>query len=99
MIARWLVAALLIVMTSPSLALDLSSCAPSRQVAAQSLEESYQEKSIAYGTTASGYLIEIFASKGGKTWTILVTDPEGKSCLFAMGQDWDWHWPTERAAR
>ncbi len=40
------------------------------------------------GLTVSGGIIEVFASKEG-TWTMVITQPNGTSCLIAVGQDWE----------
>tara|TARA_Y100000031_G_C8177535_1_gene364822 strand:+ start:176 stop:370 length:195 start_codon:yes stop_codon:yes gene_type:complete len=36
---------------------------------------------------SSGAVLEVLASKGG-TWTILVTQPNGTSCVVATGEAW-----------
>jgi hypothetical protein len=33
-------------------------------------------------------ILEIFTSKGGKTWSVVVTRADGLSCLMASGQNW-----------
>ena len=35
-----------------------------------------------------GVVLELFASGDGQTWTIMLSFPDGKSCLFASGTDW-----------
>ena len=35
-----------------------------------------------------GVILELFASGDGQTWTIMLSFPDGKSCLFASGTDW-----------
>lgn len=53
------------------------------------LTKSYKEKSTSLGiTTGSNSVLEVFQSPGGKTWTILITQPNGKSCLLFSGFDW-----------
>ena len=37
---------------------------------------------------ARGVVLELFASGDGQTWTIMLSFPDGKSCLFASGTDW-----------
>ena len=51
------------------------------------LGEEYAELRIGIGRIDDGRLIEIFASPGG-TWTLLVTWPNGATCLFAWGDGW-----------
>ena len=33
-------------------------------------------------------VMELFASGDGQTWTLMLSFPNGKSCLFASGTDW-----------
>lgn len=33
-------------------------------------------------------VLELFASGDGQTWTLMLSYPDGKSCLFASGTDW-----------
>ncbi len=33
-------------------------------------------------------VMELFASGDGQTWTLMLSFPDGKSCLFASGTDW-----------
>jgi hypothetical protein len=54
----------------------------------KALADKYQESGKALGITGQVNLVEIFASKAG-TWTILVTTPEGKTCIIAAGNSWE----------
>ena len=54
----------------------------------KALSDKYQETGKALGIAGQVNLVEIFASKAG-TWTILVTTPEGKSCIIAAGSSWE----------
>ena len=48
----------------------------------------YQETPIGAGVTSAGGLIEVLTDTKGGTWTIIVTTPEGMSCLVAAGEGW-----------
>lgn len=64
-------------------------CAPRDQVVAR-LATGFDESRRAAGLTGSAeqlQMIEIFASAAG-SWTIVVTLPDGRSCLLASGQNW-----------
>ena len=50
--------------------------------------DKYQETGKALAIAGQVNLVEVFASKAG-TWTILVTTPEGKSCIIAAGNSWE----------
>lgn len=54
----------------------------------ENLKESYAEAPVSMGVTAGGGIIEVFASAEG-TWTLVITQPNGLSCLIAAGQDWE----------
>ena len=53
------------------------------------LSVKYSEKPIAMGIAANGGLIEVLTSKEGSTFTIIVTMPEGNTCMVAAGQGWE----------
>lgn len=52
------------------------------------LSEQYSEHPIARGLTGDGALLEILSSDDGRTWTLLVTEPEGLTCTLIEGRDW-----------
>jgi hypothetical protein len=52
------------------------------------LQQAYAEAPISMGVTSGGAVIEVFASAEG-TWTLVITQPNGVSCLIAAGQDWE----------
>lgn len=53
------------------------------------LSTKYSEKPIAMGVAANGSLIEVLSSKKGSTFTIIVTVPDGKTCMVAAGEGWE----------
>jgi hypothetical protein len=53
------------------------------------LSAKYSEKPIAMGVAANGGLIEVLTSKEGSTFTIILTTPEGDTCMVAAGQSWE----------
>lgn len=61
----------------------------------EQLRNQYQEVPQARGLTTGGDLIEVFASPQG-TWTILLTYPNGQSCLVAAGEAWERLTPPEK---
>lgn len=58
-----------------------------RGVIADRLAQKYGERPTSIGLATNGSVIEIFASADG-TFTILVTSPDGKTCLVAAGEGW-----------
>lgn len=62
-------------------------CAARDKVVAQ-IEKQFKEKVSGRGLAAQGkQLIELFVSQTG-SWTMLVSDPQGRSCVMASGEDW-----------
>ncbi len=49
----------------------------------------FSETPIAIGLSGSGGIIEVLSSEKGGSWTIIITMPDGTSCLIAAGQDWE----------
>lgn len=54
----------------------------------QLLAKKYKESPIAAGVTNTGGLVEVLSDGKGGTWTIIVTTPQGVSCLVAAGEGW-----------
>ena len=53
------------------------------------LSSEYSEKPVAMGLANNGGVIEILSSKTGKSWTIILTMPNGISCMIAAGESWE----------
>lgn len=49
------------------------------------LTQTYGERRIASGVTSHGLLLEMYGRPDGDGWTILVTLPNGVSCLIVDG--------------
>ncbi len=48
----------------------------------------YKEAPIATGISSTGSLIEVLSTHDGETWTLIVSSPDGNSCLIGSGQGW-----------
>ncbi len=59
-----------------------------RAAALRHLAKKYQEAPVAVGLAYGGGLVEVLATGDGSTWTIIVTTPQGMSCLVAAGEGW-----------
>lgn len=56
---------------------------------AHHLDRDYQENLIATGVSKDGQkMVEVLTSEDGATWTILVSSPDGTSCIVAFGKNW-----------
>lgn len=53
------------------------------------LSAKYSEQPVAMGIAANGGLIEVLTSTEGSTFTIIVTMPEGETCMVAAGESWE----------
>jgi len=55
----------------------------------KNLSANYREAPTALGMASNGGVLEVMTSRDGKTWTVLLTKPDGTSCLVAMGNSWE----------
>jgi hypothetical protein len=62
-------------------------CGPHGDLIAH-LGDKYQERQLGYGTVGNFAIMEIYASAAG-SWTVIVTDVAGKSCIVAAGEGWE----------
>ena len=62
-------------------------CAPRDRVVMQ-LKKQFEEEVSGRGLTVNGKkMIELFISEKG-SWTMLISDPRGRSCVVASGEYW-----------
>lgn len=55
----------------------------------QRLHDRFGETLRSAGLHRDDRLVEVYASEDTGTWTILVTRPDGVSCLLASGELWE----------
>ena len=48
----------------------------------------YQETPTAVGITSKGGLIQVLTTTTGNTWTIVITTPQGMTCVVTAGENW-----------
>ena len=51
------------------------------------LDGNFSEKPVSLGLSLDGRVVEVLKSPGG-TWTIIMTAPNGVSCLLIAGKYW-----------
>ncbi len=68
-------------------AMAQSACSPRAEVIGH-LAKKYGEAPVAIGVTNKGGLVEVLTTIDGGTWTIIVSMPNGTSCLVAAGEGW-----------
>lgn len=83
---KTLAAAILAVSLMPAAAdAQNRNCGPRTKVV-ETLAEKYKESRRSIGLATKGRVMEIFASEETGSWTIVVTMPNGMTCLVASGQ-------------
>ena len=58
-----------------------------RAAIVKKLDARYKESNQARGLASATQIVEVFVSPT-KTWTMLVSYPNGTSCIMATGQEW-----------
>lgn len=65
-----------------------SLCTTRAQVTKQ-LDSRYSEAPVAIGLSRNGGVVEVFSTSDGSTWTMIITMPDGTSCMMAAGEAWE----------
>jgi hypothetical protein len=52
------------------------------------LKDKYHEDPAGFGMTGNGAVVELMTSENG-SWTLMLSFPNGKSCLMATGDGWE----------
>ena len=85
---RFLVAAAALAMTAaPALAQQPMSCGE-REDLLTKLKDEYKEVPTGFGMTGSGQVVELLTSEKG-SWSLLLSLPNGRSCLIGTGEGWE----------
>ncbi len=79
-------AAAMTLVGQPAAAEQPSTCG-AREALLERLSSRYEEQPVSLGVTATGSLLEVLASPSG-SWTIIVTIPNGPTCLVSSGEGW-----------
>lgn len=74
------------IVSAPAFAQGELMCAPRDEVVKQ-LGAQFSETAVSRGLTGDGMLLEVFASPQG-TWTAVLSEPTGVSCLVSGGEAW-----------
>jgi photosystem II stability/assembly factor-like uncharacterized protein len=64
-----------------------AACGPHPDVI-KALGDRFHETQSATALTSAGTLLEVLTADDGSTWTIIVSRPDGLSCVVAAGQNW-----------
>ncbi len=79
-------AALLAAVSIPAQARAQVVCAD-RRLVTDHLATNYDEHAAGTGLTFAGQAIELYVAESG-SWTIVVTGPDGESCIVSHGEAW-----------
>lgn len=71
----------------PAVSQNTQDCQSREDMAAQ-LAATYAEQQTGLGVTNVGTVIELWQTREGSSWTLLVTMPTGNSCVVGAGRDW-----------
>lgn len=71
------------------LIIPVESVCAERAALLSSLHREYSEAPKGVGLASNGSVMELLTSTDGKTWTLLMTQPNGTSCVVAAGEAWD----------
>ena len=86
MLTRTSLIAALTLMAAMSTAAAQSVCG-TRETLLKQLSKEYQEAPVGVGLASNGSVVELLTSTGG-TWTLMVTRPNGMTCLIGTGDAW-----------
>ncbi len=64
-----------------------NACAP-RDTVLERLKTGYGETLAAGGLRSQSQVLEVWASEDTGTWTVLMTDANGMTCVMASGTNW-----------
>jgi len=84
---RAILAGSLALLPDMAVAQQLQGCEDHRDMVRR-LEAKYHEQRAEVGTNQYGWLIELFESADGETWTLVATRPGGPACVFGVGDHW-----------
>jgi hypothetical protein len=65
----------------------LLQCAPHEKIV-ERLGAKFTEAPTSLGLASNGNVVELFSAEDGETWTIVMTAPQGTSCIMASGRYW-----------
>ena len=53
------------------------------------LGKKFSESPVAMGMAANGGVMEVLSTDDGNTWTVVITMPDGKTCMLLSGENWE----------
>jgi len=86
-IAGIAVASMPIILASSPAAAGMIYCGARPDVVAL-LASDFREQPSSVAVTGDGQLLEVLTSEENETWSIVLTDKRGQSCIVATGEGW-----------
>ena len=83
-----LTAALVIFMLASPAAGQYGSACGDRDSIIKRLAQKWQESLVAQALTNRGPLLELLRTSDGSTWTLIISQANGVSCVIMAGEDW-----------
>jgi hypothetical protein len=80
-----LISGLALLASSPATGQGL--CGPHEEIV-KKLAQGYKEARAGWGLAGNNGLVELYVSEAGG-WSILITRPNGLTCLVAAGRNWE----------
>ncbi|NBB83026.1 MAG: hypothetical protein GVY28_06420 [Alphaproteobacteria bacterium] len=87
--ARTALLSALLAATAPATAAATEESCATRESILAYLAKEYAEQPVAMGLANSGGMIEVLTNSAGTSWTILLTKPDGETCMVAAGEGWE----------
>lgn len=87
---RYLISLLVLIALPASAASPISEvvCAP-RDELAQTLTNQFGAERAGVGTRGPEAIMEVWTDRRSGDWTLVMTYTDGKSCIVAMGENWE----------
>jgi len=82
---------------APPAAHATAACGP-RDIVVEKLESGYKEALVGGGLSGATHLLEVWSSAETGSFTILLTQANGTSCILAAGQNWHGEMPAQPVA-
>lgn len=86
---RLILAALVAVFSYPAFAQSGGQACGEYPEVLSYLKDKYGEQPVGRGLDNGGRMAELFTSREGTTWTLVITYPNGVACLLDAGDDWE----------
>jgi len=77
-----------LILSTPAIGQQQAACAKRADIV-KHMHKKYKEAPVAIGLANNGGVLETLVGPKGKSWTIIITMPSGKTCMVAAGENWE----------